>query len=86
MEAQDSSEREKSKKGRQDAAPPTSPKTSRLGVAKELVQFSLDQSVSPKTPVTHYLSLSPQPEDPPTILGWREKAYNISIRPLTTIG
>jgi len=46
MQAQNSAEREKSKKGRQYAAPPTGSKASRVGIAKEFVDLLLDQDAS----------------------------------------
>jgi hypothetical protein len=46
MQAQNSSERKKSKKGRQYPTPPTRSKAGRLGIAKEFVNFLLDHAVS----------------------------------------
>src|SRR5215468_9744056 len=46
MEAQDSSEREKSKKDGQHSTPPTCAKSGRIGVAKEFVNFLFDQGGS----------------------------------------
>jgi hypothetical protein len=43
MQAQNASERKKSKKGRQYPTPPTGSKASGLGITKELINFLLDQ-------------------------------------------
>jgi hypothetical protein len=42
MQAQNCSEGKKSKKGRQYPAPPACTKASRLGIAKEFIDFLLD--------------------------------------------
>jgi hypothetical protein len=42
MQAQNASERKKSKKGRQYPTPPTGSKASRLGITKEFINFLLD--------------------------------------------
>jgi hypothetical protein len=42
MQAQNSSEGKESKKGRQYPTPPTRSKASRLGIAKEFIDFLLD--------------------------------------------
>jgi hypothetical protein len=42
MQAQNSSEGKKSKKGRQYPTPPTRSKASRLGITKEFINFLLD--------------------------------------------
>jgi hypothetical protein len=46
MQAQNSAERKKSKKGRQHPTPPTGSKASSLGIAKEFVDLLLDHDVS----------------------------------------
>jgi len=46
MQAQDSSECKKSKKGRQYPAPPAGSKASGLGIAKEFINFLLDHDGS----------------------------------------
>ena len=45
MQAQHSSEGEKSKKNRQNPAPPTRSKAGRLGIAKEFIDFLLAHDV-----------------------------------------
>jgi hypothetical protein len=45
MQAQHSPKGKKSKKGRQNPAPPTRSKASRLGVTKEFIDFLLDHDV-----------------------------------------
>ena len=46
MQAQNSSERKKSKKGRQYPAPPTGSKATRLGITKKFINFLLDHDVT----------------------------------------
>jgi len=46
MQAQNSSEGKKSKKGRQYPTPPARSKAGRLGVAKKVIYFLLDHDVS----------------------------------------
>jgi len=45
MQAQNSPEGKKSKKGRQNPAPPASSKAGRLGIAKKFIDFLLDHDV-----------------------------------------
>jgi hypothetical protein len=45
MQAQNSSEGKKSKKGRQYPAPPARAKASRLGIAKKFINFLLEHDV-----------------------------------------
>jgi hypothetical protein len=53
MQAQNSSEGKKSKKGRQYPTPPTCSKASRLGIPKDLINFLLDHDVSSLRFSTH---------------------------------
>jgi hypothetical protein len=46
MQAQDCTERQKSKEGGQYPAPPTRSKAGRLAIAKECVDFLLDHAAS----------------------------------------
>src|SRR3981189_2573739 len=46
MQAQNTSERKKSKKGRQYSTPPACSKASGLGIAKEFINLLLDHDVS----------------------------------------
>ena len=45
MQTQNSAEREKSKKGRQDPAPPPGSKAGGIGIAEEFVDFLLEHNV-----------------------------------------
>src|SRR5947208_1299033 len=53
MQAQNASERKKSKKGRQYSTPPTGSKASRLGITKEFLNFLLDQDEANLCASTH---------------------------------
>ena len=53
MQAQNSSEGKKSKKSRQDPAPPTRSEAGRLGIAKEFIDFLLAHDVSSLRSPTH---------------------------------
>jgi len=53
MQAQNASERKKSKKGRQYPTPPTGSKASRLGITKEFINFLLDHDEANLCASTH---------------------------------
>jgi hypothetical protein len=53
MEAQNASERKKSKKGRQYPTPPTGSKASRLGITKKFINFLLEHDEANLCVSTH---------------------------------